>query len=616
MLERELGRGGMATVYLAQDLKHDRPVALKVLRPELAATLGPERFLREIRFAARLQHPHIVSVHDSGEAAGQLWFTMPYVEGESLRTRLTREGQLPIEAALRITREAAQALEYAHEHGVIHRDIKPENLLLTTDGNTLVADFGIARAFGGVGGEGRLTETGLSLGTPRYMSPEQAAGERGLDRRSDLYSLGCVLYEMLAGEPPFTGPSAQAILAKQFSEPLPHLRVLRPAVPEAVEQAIRRALARSPADRFATARHFAAALTTAVAPEGAPTATTRMIYPRSWSRIRAAMLAALVLLGFVGVWVVWKRLSVPAAPVSPTRLAVLPFSVPGSPGLSYLSEGMVDLLSRNLNSAGDLRTIDPGTVVTTVGKTGIRTPDQKYGRTLANRLGAGLYVLGSVHAIGSRLRIQASLHDTRDTLAESLSSASVEGDTGQLFELVDRLSGQLLASRRLGQGFSLVQTAVLTTQSLPALRAYLDGERNLRAGEGQFDSAIAGFQHAVAQDSTFALGYYRLAVSAGWAGRPGISGPATEKALTYGDRLGDRDRRLLVAFAAFRRGAADAAEKQYRVILRDYPDDLEAEFQLADLLYHYNAPRGRPIAEAQEPFDRLLAVDPQFLCPI
>jgi tetratricopeptide (TPR) repeat protein len=277
---------------------------------------------------------------------------------------------------------------------------------------------------------------------------------------------------------------------------------------------------------------------------------------------------------------------------------------------------MVDLLSRNLNSAGDLRTIDPGTVVTTVGKTGIPTPDQKYGRTLANRLGAGLYVLGSVHAIGSRLRIQASLHDTRDTLAESLSSASVEGDTGQLFELVDRLSGQLLASRRLGQGFSLVQTAVLTTQSLPALRAYLDGERNLRAGEGQFDSAIAGFQHAVAQDSTFALGYYRLAVSAGWAGRPGISGPATEKALTYGDRLGDRDRRLLVAFAAFRRGAADAAEKQYRVILRDYPDDLEAEFQLADLLYHYNAPRGRPIAEAQEPFDRLLAVDPQFLCPI
>ena len=616
MLERELGRGGMATVYLAQDLKHDRPVALKVLRPELAATLGPDRFRREIHLAARLQHPHILTVHDSGEAAGQLWFTMPYVEGESLRTRLTREGQLPIEAALRITSEAAQALEYAHEHGVIHRDIKPENLLLTTDGNTLVADFGIARALGGVGGEDRLTETGLSLGTPRYMSPEQAAGERSLDRRSDLYSLGCVLYEMLAGEPPFTGPSAQAILAKQFSEPLPHVRVLRPAVPEAVEHAIRRALARSPADRFATARQFAAALSAAVAPEGAPTATMRMIDPRSWSRIRAAMLAALVLLGFVGVWVVRKRLSVPAAPVSPTRLAVLPFSVPGSPGLTYLSEGMVDLLSRNLNSAGDLRTIDPGTVVTTVGKTGIRTPDQKYGRTIAKRLGAGLYVLGSVHAIGSRLRIQASLHDTRDTLAESLSSASVEGDTGQLFELVDRLSGELLASRRLGQGFRLVQTAVLTTHSLPALKAYLDGERNLRAGYGQFDSAIAGFQNAVAQDSTFALGYYRLAVAAGWAGRPGISGPATEKALTFGDRLGDRDRRLLAAFAAFRRGAADAAEQRYRVILRDYPDDLEAEFQLADLLYHYNAPRGRPIAEAQEPFDRLLALDPRFLCPI
>ena len=184
LLERELGRGGMATVYLARDLKHDRPVALKVLHPELAATLGPERFQREIRLAARLQHPHILTVLDSGEAAGQLWFTMPYVEGETLRSRLRGEGQLPLEDALRIAREAAQALQYAHEHRVIHRDIKPENLLLTSDGNTLVADFGIARALGG--GDERLTETGLSIGTPAYMSPEQASGDRGLDARTDI----------------------------------------------------------------------------------------------------------------------------------------------------------------------------------------------------------------------------------------------------------------------------------------------------------------------------------------------------------------------------------------------------------------------------------------------
>ena len=187
-LERELGRGGMATVYLASDLRHDRPVALKVLHPELAASLGPERFLREIKLAARLQHPHILTVLDSGEAGGRLWFTMPFVEGESLRDRLRRERQLPVDDALRIAREAAQALEYAHDHGAIHRDIKPENLLLTRDGNTLVADFGIARAMGGAPDE-KLTETGLVVGTPAYMSPEQASGDRGLDARTDLYSL-------------------------------------------------------------------------------------------------------------------------------------------------------------------------------------------------------------------------------------------------------------------------------------------------------------------------------------------------------------------------------------------------------------------------------------------
>src|SRR5215212_9399780 len=198
----------MATVYLAHDLRHDRPVALKVLHPELAASLGPDRFQREIRFAARLQHPHILTVHDSGEAAGQLWFTMPYVEGESLRDRLRRERQLPLEDALQIAREAARALDYAHRHGVVHRDIKPENILLTRDGSTLVADFGIARALGGDDG---LTQTGMAVGTPAYMSPEQAAGDRTIDGRTDQFSLASVLYEMLAGEAPWTGPTAQAV---------------------------------------------------------------------------------------------------------------------------------------------------------------------------------------------------------------------------------------------------------------------------------------------------------------------------------------------------------------------------------------------------------------------
>ncbi len=256
-IERELGRGGMATVYLARDLRHDRPVALKLLHPELAATLGPERFQREIRLAARLQHPHILTVHDSGDiprAGGMplLWFTMPFVEGESLRDRLRRERQLPVEDALRIAREAADALGYAHRHEVIHRDIKPENILLTAEGHSLVADFGIARALGG--DDPKLTETGLAVGTPAYMSPEQAAGDRGLDARTDVYSLGAVLYEMLAGEPPYTGATTQAILAKRFTEPPPSVRAVRPSVPEAVDQAIRKALAVVAADRFTHGR--------------------------------------------------------------------------------------------------------------------------------------------------------------------------------------------------------------------------------------------------------------------------------------------------------------------------------------------------------------------------
>ncbi len=242
-IERELGRGGMATVYLARDLKHSRPVAIKVLAPELAAALGRERFLREIETAARLTHPHILPLHDSGEADGFLYYVMPYIEGESLRDRLNREGQLPIEDAVTITGEVATALSYAHSRDVVHRDVKPENILLS-EGQAIVADFGIAGAIDAAGG-GKLTRTGLVLGTPAYMSPEQGAGERALDGRSDVYSLGCLLYEMLAGEPPFTGPTAQAIIAKRFTDPVPSVRRLRETVSVPMDQAIVKALARA-----------------------------------------------------------------------------------------------------------------------------------------------------------------------------------------------------------------------------------------------------------------------------------------------------------------------------------------------------------------------------------
>ena len=257
-LEREIGRGGMATVYLAEDQKHRRPVAVKILHSHLAANVGSERFLREIEIAARLSHPHILTLIDSGETDGHLYYVMPFVEGESLRQRLARDRQLPLEDVLTIGRQVASALGYAHSRGVVHRDIKPENVMLH-EGGAIVTDFGIAKAVSEAGSES-LTQTGTAIGTPAYMSPEQASGEVDLDGRSDIYSLGCMLYEMIAGEPPFTGPSAQSIIMKRFGGPPPSLRQARAGVPEATESAVLRALARDPAERFPTASDLGHAL--------------------------------------------------------------------------------------------------------------------------------------------------------------------------------------------------------------------------------------------------------------------------------------------------------------------------------------------------------------------
>src|SRR6185295_6328426 len=277
-VDREIGRGGMATVYLARDVRHNRKVALKLLKPELGAVLGVERFLAEIQVTANLQHPNLLPLFDSGEAGGLLFYVMPFVEGESLRHRLDREKQLPVDEAVRIAVAVANALDYAHQRGVIHRDLKPENILLQ-HGQPVVADFGIALAVSNAGGA-RVTQTGLSLGTPQYMSPEQATGDRAIDGRTDIYSLAAVLYEMLAGEPPHSGTSAQAIIAKLMtSEPQP-VRTLRPSVPPNVAMAVEQALSKLPADRFGSAKAFADALsdvrfTTTVHSVSAATKTSR-----------------------------------------------------------------------------------------------------------------------------------------------------------------------------------------------------------------------------------------------------------------------------------------------------------------------------------------------------
>ncbi len=350
-IREELGAGGMATVYLAEDMKHHRKVAVKVLRQELAAALGPERFLREIEISARLRHPHILPLYDSGEAGGFLYYVMPHVAGESLRDRLNREKQLPIEDALRIAAEVADALQYAHDQGVIHRDIKPENILLES-GHAVVADFGIARAVAESGGE-RLTETGLSLGTPTYMSPEQAAGNAEIDGRSDTFALGIVLYEMLIGEPPFDGPTGQAIVAKILTAPVPPLRQQRGTISEETEGVVMKALAKVPADRIATAGELNRVLRGL---ETTRTTTTPVtIAPvHRWKPVAAGV--AIVAAAIVGWMALRPRPPAPAGGDRPS-IAVLPFENIGAPENEYFADGITEEMTSRLAQISGLRVI-------------------------------------------------------------------------------------------------------------------------------------------------------------------------------------------------------------------------------------------------------------------
>ena len=325
-IERELGRGGMATVYLAQDLKHHRRVAIKVLKPEVAAALGPERFLREIEIAAGLTHPHILALHNSGEDGGFLYYVMPYIDGESLRERLSRERQLALGDAVRITGEIASALDHAHRRNVLHRDVKPENILLQ-EGHAVVADFGIARAILTAGGD-TLTATGLTVGTPAYMSPEQAAGERQLDGRSDLYSLGCVVYEMLAGQPPFTGPTVESVLHQHLTADPAPVTQLRRTVPESVVPVLGRALAKAPADRYTTTTQFAQALDAALRLQPPGRSRRRSVGP-------VVGVAAVAALG-VAFLLVRSRWAAGAVVPSASTIAVMPF-IPVASAVSWSS---------------------------------------------------------------------------------------------------------------------------------------------------------------------------------------------------------------------------------------------------------------------------------------
>jgi eukaryotic-like serine/threonine-protein kinase len=506
--ERELGRGGMATVWLARDLRHDRPVALKVLHPELAASLGPERFQQEIRLAARLQHPHIVSVVDSG-TADLLWFTMPYIEGESLRDRLRRERQLPVEDALRITREAAQALQYAHDQGVIHRDIKPENLLLTRDGNTLVADFGIARALTGAGDD-RLTETGLAVGTPAYMSPEQASGEKSLDARTDVYSLAAVLYEMLAGQAPYVAATNQALVMKRLGEPPPSVRTVRPNVPEGVDQAIRRALAPVPADRFDSAAELGRALASAPAGslDAAPTVETTATHQR-----RPRSLAILVL-GFVlglGVLFGWLRRHGTATDdaAGVKRLAVLPFDNLGLPEDEYFADGVTDEIRAKLAGVEGLQ-------VTASRSAAEYKKSTKDLATIARELGVDYLLVGKVRwEKGGKSRVRVTPELIQVATGSTRWEQPFDASLTDVFQVQADVAGQV--ARALDVALGTPQREALAkppTANAAAYDAYLKGEaasKRLGAVDPrETREAIKYYEQAVALDSGFAQAWAAL----------------------------------------------------------------------------------------------------------
>ncbi|HWC75277.1 MAG TPA: protein kinase, partial [Gemmatimonadales bacterium] len=494
-IERELGRGGMATVYLARDLKHHRAVALKVLRPELAVALGPERFLREIEIAAQLTHPHILPIHDSGEAAGLLYFVMPYVEGETLRDRLNREKQLPVDEAIQIARDVASALAYAHSHDIVHRDIKPENILLVA-GQAVVSDFGIARGIDAAGGE-KLTATGVSVGTPLYMSPEQASGRGQLDGRADIYSLGCVLYEMLAGEPPFTGPTAESVVHQHLATAPPRLTVLRPTVSCGLDAIVCRALAKVPADRYPNAVQLAEAL--------ACVATSREALTPPPSRRRrglaigAAVAAALLIVGVAST--LW-RTSSPSSSSGGAKvqsLAVLPLAnLSADPAQSYFADGMTDLLITHLARTPYLRvTSRTSTLRFRSGDTSI--PD------IGRALHVDLVIEGSVMREGQRVRINAQL--IKAPTDEHVWANSFEGDLSHVLALQQRVAEAIAA--QIGVKLAFWHSAATATANPQAQEEYMRGIYYY--GMGDMKQSARALEAAVRLDPDHALAYAALA---------------------------------------------------------------------------------------------------------
>jgi tRNA A-37 threonylcarbamoyl transferase component Bud32/tetratricopeptide (TPR) repeat protein len=530
-LERELGRGGMATVYLAEDLKHSRRVAIKVLKAELAASLGAERFLREIAIAANLKHPNILMLIDSGEADGFLYYVMPYVAGESLRARLTREHQLPMEDVAEIARQVAEALAHAHGQEVIHRDIKPGNILLE-NGHAIVVDFGIARAVTTAGGE-KLTETGIAVGTPTYMSPEQASGSGIIDRRTDIYALGCVVYEMLGGDPPFTGSTPQAILARQVMDTVPTLRAVRRAVPPATQAVVEKALEKSPADRFASAEEFGSAFGTSLTGQWVVGRRPERAWyrrPVVWLAPLAALAVAALTLG-----ITWSGGGGAAIDADRTAVAVLENQT-GDPSLDALGRLAAEGITQGIQQRG-VATVVP-TEVALAAAEGARSRRDPVG-AFARATGAGVVLHGAYYLIGDSVQFQVQITDA--AAGELLSAlAPVTGSrvspTAALGLVRERVAAGLAAALDLRAG---VLPFPMQPPSLEVYRVF----RQAVVNDTPFqDEQLRLYQEAWAMDSSFHPALLMIAKELRWLERDAESDSVARIADGYRDRMSEAER--------------------------------------------------------------------------
>jgi serine/threonine protein kinase/tetratricopeptide (TPR) repeat protein len=589
VIEREIGRGGMATVFLARDLRHDRPVALKVLSPELAAVMGPGRFLSEIRVTANLQHPHLLPLFDSGEADGLLYYTMPYVDGESLRARLAREHQLPIDDAVRIVVAIAGALDYAHRRGVVHRDLKPENILLP-DGQPVVADFGIALAVAKAGGT-RLTGTGVSLGTPHYMSPEQATGDRQVDGRSDVYSLGCVLYEMLTGEVPHPGSSMQAVIARVLTDVPTDVRVLRSRVPEHLAAAVMTALEKLPADRWQSARAFADALVVnpgtqseqpdsarianAPSPDSLTTApdvsqsaaASRRRRDFGKHAVRVAIVTGLIGLAAALGIVISRRVSSPQ--LSDKRVVVVPFdNQTGDTALAPLGRLAAEWTTQGLSQAGSLEVVDSRTAEAALEKSRGTPRGTERIRGIAATTRARTVVSGAYYLDGDTLHFHAEITDAgQGRLMRALDPTSAPASS-------PRQAIVVLRQHILGAVATLLDTAVnpWTREQPPSLEAYrrwTDGLELFRRGE--FDASVSHFLAAARLDSTYYTPILWAAAARGNLGQLASADSLLQRVTPLRDQLSFADRLLLDYWVAGVRGNNGAALEAARAMARSRP---------------------------------------------